>query len=63
MLVRLVGNGLGKTLEKSGFGLFEEVFWHSLRRTEENHEINLLGWLMLGRDTDPASQERKSERA
>lgn len=63
MLMWLVCNGLGNNLEKSGFGLFEGVFWHSLIRTEENHEINLLGWSMLGRDTGQASQEPKSERA
>jgi hypothetical protein len=34
----LVDNGLDKNLKQSGFGLFEELFWHSLGRTGENRK-------------------------
>ena len=36
MVLWLVDNGLGKNLNRSGFGLFEDLFWHSHGRTGEN---------------------------
>ena len=61
MVLWFVGNGLGKNLKGSGFGLFEELFWHSLGRTGEICKINQLRWSMFDRDIDPAPQERKSK--
>ena len=61
LVLWLVENGLGKNLKRLGFGLFEELSWHSLGSTGENCRINQLGWPMLDRDTDLAPQERKSE--